>query len=246
MAVCFSRAELMGVYQRLLDAFGDPGWWPAGSRFEVLVGAVLTQNTAWSNVERALAGLQAALAGKAMDAAAILDLDEASLAQAIRSSGYFNQKAKRLRTLSHWFVEAGGFEALDRWPTEDLRRALLDLNGIGPETADDMVLYAFERPVFVVDTYTRRALARWLAGKGLPLSGEALDWPYERLRSALEAALPQDVELYQRFHGLIVLQAKASCGKRPRCEGCVLRGICGLGQDVPPAADITAGSRLDD
>lgn len=180
-----------------------------------MVGAVLTQNTAWINVERAIANL---LEADALDPARILSVEEARLAEWLRPSGYFNIKARRLRNFCGWYVEAGGYPLLARWKTERLRPALLAVNGIGPETADDMLLYAFHRPVFVIDAYTRRLFAR--------LGLIAGDEGYETLRHACETALGADVALFNEFHALIVAHAKDICRVRPRCGECVLRKRC--------------------
>jgi endonuclease-3 related protein len=209
------RGEMRALYRRLQRRYGRLDWWPAKSRFEILVGAVLTQNTAWRNVELALVRLRAA---GWTGARAILAAPRRELAEALRPSGYFNLKSERLSNLCRWFEDAGGFRRLDRWPTGRLRDALLSVNGIGPETADDILLYAFDRPVFVVDAYTRRILARL---------GLLADRPgYEVLRQRIEHALPADVAVYKQYHALIVEHAKHSCRPRPRCSGCGLAPHC--------------------
>jgi endonuclease-3 related protein len=203
------------VYRALHGAFGPQHWWPADSPFEVMVGAVLTQNTAWDNVEKAIANLRAH--GR-LDAQAIVRARHDHLAGWLRPSGYFNIKAARLKNFCRWYLEAGGHERLQQLETGALRRALLSINGVGHETADDMLLYAFERPVFVIDAYTRRLLARLGLFRG--------DEPYDELRLAIEHELGHDVALFNEFHALIVRHAKAHCRVRPRCTGCVLRAGC--------------------
>jgi endonuclease-3 related protein len=181
-----------------------------------MLGAILTQNTAWTNVERALERL---VQRCPLDAGSLLALPEAELADAIRPAGYFNVKARRLRAFCAAFVEAGGHDALAALDTPALRQALLAVNGIGPETADDMLLYAFERPVFVVDAYTRRLFTRL----GL-LAG---DEGYETIRTRFEQALGPDVPLFNEYHALIVRHAKDLCRARaPRCAGCCLADGC--------------------
>ncbi len=207
--------RLRNVFQRLLDSYGPQDWWPGETPFEIMVGAVLTQNTAWINVERAIVNL---LNHQALSPARILAVKEAQLAEWLRPSGYFNIKAKRLRNFCRWYVEAGDYRHLVHWDTERLRRALLAVNGIGPETADDILLYAFARPVFVVDAYTRRLFARLGLIEG--------DEGYETLRHAFEQALGADVELFNEYHALIVAHAKDICRVRPRCAECVLRRQC--------------------
>ena len=180
-----------------------------------MVGAVLTQNTAWRNVERAIDNLKAAAL---LEPERILHCEHAALAGALRPSGYFNVKAERLRHYCRWYLEAGGFAVLARWPTEKLRHALLGVKGVGPETADDILLYAFERPVFVIDAYTRRLFSR--------LGLCAPDVGYEGLRHDFERALPPDVALLNEYHALIVAHAKDVCRPRPRCTECALRRRC--------------------
>lgn len=207
------------VYRCLLEAYGPQGWWPGDDGFEVLVGAVLTQNAAWTNVEYALEHLRAA---DALDPEAIVALDDQRLGALIRPSGYFNVKARRLKALCRHVIEAGGMEALARKDTQALRRDLLRVNGVGRETADDIVLYAFHRPVFVIDAYTRRIFARLGRIEG--------NEGYEDLRHAFERALGPDVEVFQEYHGLLVNHAKEACAVRPRCDRCVLRRRCPVGR----------------
>lgn len=207
------------VYRRLLEAYGPQHWWPADTGFEVLVGAVLTQNAAWTNVEYALEQLRAA---NALDPDAILGLDDARLGELIRPSGYFNVKARRLKALCRHVADAGGLDALAASDTDALRRGLLGVNGIGRETADDIVLYAFHRPVFVIDAYTRRVFAR--LGR---IDGKE---GYEDLRAAFERALGPDVEVFKEYHGLLVEHAKQACLVRPRCDRCPLRRRCPVGR----------------
>lgn len=214
-----ARASLRDIYQRLLDTHGPQHWWPGDSRFEIMVGAVLTQNTTWTNVERAIANLKRA---KALSPEAIASARHARLAKWLRPSGYFNIKAKRLRSMCRWLLVQGGVRRLARLATEDLRAALLDVHGIGPETADDIVLYAFERPVFVVDAYTHRLFARLGHLNG--------DEGYETVRHLFEEALDADVRLFNEYHALIVRHGKEVCRTRPHCECCSLLEICSVGR----------------
>ena len=207
--------ELPRLYDLLLDRYGPQRWWPADSPFEVMVGAVLTQNTAWSNVEQAIARLQR---HRLLDAARLLACDPGRLAGLIRPSGYYNVKAQRLQNLCRQVESLGGVAAMRTLSTGQLRARLLEVNGIGPETADAILLYAFERPVFVVDAYLRRILARCGLIRG--------DEPYERLRQAVEAQLPGDVARLNELHALVVRHAKAHCRSRPRCTGCAAAPGC--------------------
>ena len=212
--------QARAIFERLLEQHGPQDWWPGETPFEIMVGAVLTQNTAWINVERAIANLRQA---RHLDAHRILEADDSELASLLRPSGYFNVKAARLKNYCRWYLQAGGFEVLRGWPTERLRHALLGVKGVGPETADDILLYAFERPVFVVDAYTRRIFSR--------LGHCASDVGYESLRHAFEHALAPDVALYNEYHALIVAHGKDICRPRPRCDRCALRHRCPSAQD---------------
>lgn len=204
------------AYARLSAAYGPQHWWPAETPFEVMLGAVLTQNTAWTNVERALTALAAAgvRTPRRLEA-----LAPAELEVLIRPAGTFRVKARRLRALCAWLREGGGQARLARRSTEALRAALLRVHGIGPETADAILLYAFGRAVFVVDAYARRILGRL----GVAEAGFA----YEQLRVALQGALPPAPPLLNEYHALLVAHAKARCRARaPQCADCPLRRRC--------------------
>lgn len=210
--------SLRELYEALKDIYGEQPWWPADSAFEVVVGAVLTQNAAWSNVETAIERMKTA---GLMSLPALLDTDHDTLAEVIRPSGYYNIKARRLRNLCLFLSAEGG---LDAFAANDLafqREALLKVNGVGPETADDILLYALDQPVFVIDAYTRRLLQRYGLARG--------DESYEELRSGFEQALDTDVYLFQQYHALIVMHAKAVCRKAPQCGNCSLAGSCQTG-----------------
>ncbi len=209
------RTNFKRVYRLLFAANGKQHWWPGDSTFEIMVGAVLTQNTAWSNVEKAIANLKRA---KALSPQAIVKAHPKRLATWLKPSGYFNIKAKRLRAFCKWLIEQGGAAKLNKMPTEALRHALLAVHGIGPETADDILLYAFDRPVFVIDAYTRRIFARLGLIKG--------DEGYETLRAMFEQALGKNVALLNEYHALIVIHGKDICRKRPRCDSCCLARFC--------------------
>lgn len=215
---------LQALYRGLAETYGLQPWWPGETPFEVVVGAVLTQNAAWSNVEQAIARLKAE---GLLSLDAILAAEPVRLGAAIRPAGYFNVKARRLRNLCEFLRGAGGLEALARRTTAELRAGLLAVNGIGPETADDILLYALERPVFVIDAYTRRLLQRLRLASG--------DEDYEALRSGFEAAMQPELQLYQQFHALIVTHAKAVCRKAPRCTSCSLAADCPTGTGLAGA-----------
>ncbi len=203
------------TYDRLLDTYGKQAWWPAQSRFEIIIGAILGQNTAWVNVEKAIANLTSQ---HITTAYTILATPIASLAEFIRPSGFFNVKAKRLRAFCQWFCDVGGFDYLETQSTTDLRQQLLSLHGIGAETADDILLYCLARPVFVIDAYTRRIFSRLGTIDGKE--------PYEQLRYWFENSLASDVNVYQQYHALIVEHAKQSCRTKPICDTCCLTKRC--------------------
>lgn len=213
---------LQKTYETLFRHYGRQHWWPGETAFEVMVGSVLTQNTAWTNVEKAIAKLHEA---GAMEAELILKAPQRRVAAWIRSAGYFNVKAKRLRNFCAWYVGHGGEKRLRRLETVALRHELLRINGVGPETADDILLYAFHRPVFVIDAYTRRLFSRLQMLDG--------DEPYEEMRSHIEASLRRQtrserkmVPLFNEYHALIVRHGKEICKPRPRCGTCRLARRC--------------------
>lgn len=210
-----SHRRFREIYDALYAAHGPQHWWPGETAFEIMVGAVLTQNTAWINVERAIANLKQA---DALSPQAIVAAHPKRLAKWLKPSGYFNVKAKRLRAFCRWLIDEGGTAALARLPTDTLRVRLLAVHGVGPETADDILLYAFERPVFVIDAYTRRIFQRLGTIRG--------DEDYETLRAAFEQALGPDTALYNEYHGLIVRQGKDICRTRPRCAQCAIARSC--------------------
>lgn len=209
---------LKTLYNTLYRRYGPQDWWPGETPFEIMVGAVLTQNTAWINVERAIINL---LEAGALSAEAILAAHPKRLAAWLKPSGYFNVKAKRLKNYCRWYVQEGGYERLSEWPTDKLRHGLLSVNGVGPETADDILLYAFERPVFVIDAYTRRLFKRLGMIEG--------DESYEDLRRYFEKGLQRSndrVQVFNEYHALIVIHAKDICKTKPVCRDCCFVKRC--------------------
>jgi endonuclease-3 related protein len=208
--------SLQAIYQKLYSFFGPQHWWPGETRLEVIVGAVLTQNTNWANVEKALTNLKRT---RNLSMSAIHQLPRAKLASLIKSSGYFNIKAKRLKNLIHFIVTEyeGDLDAMAAAPTEVLRAKLLSVNGVGEETADSILLYAFDKPIFVVDAYTRRLLYR----HGLI----GIDAAYPRMQDVFAEHLPVDVKMFNEYHALIVRLGKHYCRPKPLCEQCPLNKI---------------------
>lgn len=211
---------LLDIYRRLLERFGPQGWWPGDTPLEVAVGAVLTQNAAWTNVARAIENLKEAglLDGRAA-LGRLLALPADRLEYLIRPSGYYRLKARRLRSLLEFLAARGGLEGLARVETAALREALLGVRGVGPETADSLLLYALGRPVFVIDAYTRRMLLR----HGLAAEEDG----YAELQALFMDNLAADARLFNEYHALIVRLAKEHCRARPRCQGCPLEGLAG-------------------
>jgi len=203
------------LYDALFARWGPQGWWPARTPFETVVGAILTQHTAWTNVERAIANLRRA---RRLTPRALWATPPAVLAELIRPAGYFNVKARRLRAfIERLFDRFGGrLDRLFAMPTGALRAELLSIHGIGPETADSILLYAALRPVFVADAYARRALARhgWVDFRA----------PYDAVASFFTNRLPRDTARFNEYHALIVRLGKEQCRARPRCEECPWRG----------------------
>ena len=207
---------LISMYDAMYACAGPRGWWPGRTRFEVCVGAILTQNTAWRNVKRAIDNLKRA---RVLTPQALRDISLADLAQLIVPSGYYNMKAGKLKNFVEFLYHeyGGSLNKLFALDVPDLRARLLGVNGIGPETADSMILYAAHKPIFVIDAYTRRILSR----HGLALA----DAPYDDLRMLFEDNLPADVPLFNEYHALIVFVGHHYCKKTPLCAECPLQGF---------------------
>jgi len=211
-----SRQTLLDIYTRLYERYGTQDWWPGDTVFEIIVGAILTQNTNWKNVEKAITNLKniGCLAPETLNGLPIQEL-----AELIRPAGYFNIKAQRLKHFLDWLFEKydGSLESLEALPLSSLREQLLGIKGIGPETADSICLYAFEKPIFVVDTYTARIFGRH--GMIEPGSG------YEQIQEMFHGDLEADAVLFNEFHALIVQAGKEYCKTKPICDGCPLESL---------------------
>ena len=208
---------LLSIYRRLLAHFGPQHWWPARESFEVIVGAILTQSAAWGNVEKAIANLRAA---EALSPRAIRRLPISKLATLVHPCGYYNAKALKLKSFACWL---GNYydDDLDRLfanNTDDLRQQLLSIHGIGQETADSIILYAANKPIFVIDAYTRRIINRI----GLAPDRNS----YAAYQTLFMEHLPPDVELFNEYHALLVCLGKNVCRSRPLCQQCCLNNIC--------------------
>jgi len=227
--------ELLPRYYSVLRArFGPQQWWPARTRLEVILGAILTQNTTWHNATLALRNLRKSglLSWQALRRACLSGLEAC-----VRPSGFYRQKARTIRDFVDWLSRehAGSLDRLFSLSTDELRRRLLDLRGLGPETADAIILYAVERPVFVADAYTRRVLARH------GFVSEAAD--YHQTQEFLHAHLPPDASLFNEFHALLVAVGKTHCKPRsPRCAGCPLEEFLPQGGAAQGRAQAPAGT----
>ncbi|RDW17419.1 endonuclease III domain-containing protein [Oceanobacillus chungangensis] len=201
------------IYDKLFEHYGPQSWWPAETPFEMMIGSILVQNTNWRNVDKALIKLGPYFEPEIIDHFPIEDL-----AQLIRSSGFYNIKAKRIKAFMEWFrqydYDTKRIKAINN---TELRKALINIHGIGKETADVMLVYAFEKPIFVVDAYARRIFYR--LGYNMPTS-------YDGFRKLVEKELPEELTLYNEFHALLVEHAKQFCRSKPICKECPLLDIC--------------------
>ncbi len=208
--------QLTEVYQLLFDRFGPQHWWPGETQFEIIAGAVLTQNTNWANVKKAIANLKSA---HLLTPEKLYHLDPSQLAELIRPAGYYNIKAKRLKNFVNWLFQNydGQLTNLQNLDTGQLRAELLAIKGIGPETADSILLYAFNREIFVIDAYTARIACR----HGLIQPGA----DYEQLRELFQSNLPQDSQLFNEYHALLVRLGKEFCRPKAKCSACPLEKL---------------------
>lgn len=208
-----SQNKLYEIYEALFSFYGDLQWWPADSVYEVMVGAILTQNTAWSNVEKAIERF-----GGDLTPERVLRLPLPELQELIRPAGFYKQKSQYLKALTEWFMRYDcDAERISKLRLEEVRKELLQLYGVGRETADSILLYGFHFPTFVVDAYTLRLFRRY------PLDAGST---YRQVKAFIESKMPRETLLYNRFHALIVQNGKEHCKKKPRCAGCPLEETC--------------------
>ena len=211
-----SKKILSEMFDRLFQYYGPQHWWPGETPFEVMVGAILTQNTNWRNVEKAINNLKSA---SALDPVVMLELSDAHLAALIKPAGYFNVKTQRLKNFVQFLQQnyQGSIEDMRDSPTQQLREDLLSVKGIGPETADSILLYALQHPIFVIDAYTYRVLTRHF------LMHE--DAAYEEMQEFFVDHVPAEEAHYNEFHALLVSVGKDFCRPKPQCELCPLQGL---------------------
>lgn len=201
------------IYEHLFEHYGPQHWWPADTDFEMMISAILVQNTNWRNVEKALEQLRPYLTPQQLDV-----LSKEEIAQFIRSSGFYNRKAERIKSFLSWLKNYHfHIDSIRDKDKKQLREELLQISGIGKETADSILLYVFNTPVFIVDAYAKRIFYR--------LGYDLLD-DYDSFRQLVEKELPQDVQLYNEFHALLVQHAKTYCKSKPICDRCPLSGLC--------------------
>lgn len=201
------------VFHALEQHYGEFEWWHKDKPYEVMLGAILVQNTNWNNAEKALQNL-----GHALDPKRIADMDEQSLAPLLRPSGYYNQKAKKVKALTAWFEKYHfDIELVRKRDKSTLRTELLEIKGVGNETADAILVYAIRKPSFVIDNYTRRIFSRY--GLNVPKD-------YNTFRMLIEQTIPNNTDLYAYYHGLMVEHAQKFCNKIPKCNGCPLEENC--------------------
>ncbi len=207
---------LLNIYQQLLACYGPQHWWPAQEPFEVIVGAILTQSAAWGNVEKAITNLKSA---EALSAKTLRQMPLPELARLIHPCGYYNAKALKLKSFAHWLVDYDdNLDELFAADTCHLRQQLLSVHGVGPETADSIILYAANKPIFVIDAYTRRIINR--IGLAPENSG------YAAYQELFMDNLPADTRLFNEYHALLVCLAKDVCRSHSRCQQCCLNNIC--------------------
>ena len=219
------RPSLLAVYNRLLEEYGPRVWWPGDGPFDFIIGAILTQAASWKNVELALANLKAA---DCWSFQAIHACPLETLAEIVRPSGYFNAKAAKLKAFASHLLERheGNLDQMFSQDTQTLRQELLSIHGIGPETADDILVYAAGKPSFVIDAYTIRIMERLGIG---PDNGKNRYGDWQQL---FHNQLPLDVPLFNEFHALLDHHAGRACRKSPVCEGCCLLDVCLTGQNT--------------
>lgn len=204
------------IYKKLYDKFGPQYWWPAKTKFEVMLGAILTQNTNWGNVEKAIMNLRKA---DILSPLKVKKISVKRLASLIKPSGYYNIKAARIKNFVNFIFKEykGNLCAMGKEPLDDLREKLLGINGIGPETADSILLYALDKPIFVVDAYTKRILLRH---HFIEQNVE-----YQFIQKIFMESLPHDIKIFNEYHALIVRLGKEICASKPSCDLCPLKGI---------------------
>jgi endonuclease-3 related protein len=208
-----TEQRLLNIFRTLLLSFGKRNWWPGETELEIIVGAILTQNTSWKNVEKAINNMKAQ---GVLDVDTLHTITKDQLGEIIKPSGFYNQKSSRLKLFINVLHENfnKSIDNLKYYDTNDLRKLMLSINGIGPETADSILLYALNRPVFVVDAYTKRFLKNHQIYDG--------DDRYDDIQNFFMANLPLDTYLFNEFHALIVCLCQNYCKKKPECIKCPL------------------------
>jgi endonuclease-3 related protein len=211
------RSTLLEIYRSLEAQYGPQHWWPGETRFEIIIGAILTQSAAWTNVEKCIANLKS---NDVLSSEALREIPLEQLAELIYPSGYYNAKAEKIKAFVHWLGERYGdsLDELFALDVPELRRELLSVHGVGEETADSIILYAGCKPIFVIDAYTRRIMERFGLGPAKKT--------YAAYQETFMMHLPHDEELFNEYHALFVRHGKDWCKKKPQCDGCCLSSLC--------------------
>jgi endonuclease-3 related protein len=205
---------LINIYQILFEKFGPQSWWPGESKEEIIIGAILTQNTNWNNVDRAINNLKR---HSLLDFTRLSEISEEELCRLIRPAGYYNQKAERLKAIAQFF-QTNPLNKCNHLSIQEIREKLLSIKGIGEETADSILLYAFDKPMFVVDAYTKRIFYR--------LGFFQDNISYKEAQDFFMKHIKPDARLYNEYHALLVKLGKEFCKRKPKCEGCILNHLC--------------------
>lgn len=212
------KLSLNNIYRIFFKAYGEQHWWPGDTPFEISIGAILTQNVSWKNVETAILNLKK---NRMLTPRALLEKSEKEIAPLIRPTGYYNQKAKKLKNFIEWFRGYNfSFKKVETMELAVLRDELLSVNGIGPETADSILLYALGKKIFVVDAYTRRIFTRTGFLKGHE--------SYHEIQEMFHSRFPGSIQDYNEYHALIVKHGKDVCRTKPLCHDCCIRKYCGV------------------
>ena len=218
-----TQSYLMNIYDKMLNRYGPQRWWIYDNPLNIIIGSILTQGTAWVNVEKAIANL---IAEEAMSLHVLRGLPEKTLSQIIYPSGYFNSKARKLKAMANYigYHFNDNLDSMREGKTDILRKMLLDIHGVGDETADTILLYAFDKPTFIVDNYTKRLFYR------LGIINENVS--YGTLKSLFLNEIKSDSDLLKEYHALIIDHGQKVCGKKPKCENCCLLDVCSTGEKL--------------
>jgi len=222
----YPKTSLLAIYQLLYERYGPQHWWPAETPLEMIIGAILTQSAAWTNVEKAIHNLKAS---SSLSIEGLRSLSQDELARLIYPSGYYNVKARKVKAFVEWLADrySGDLDRMFALDIAKLRQELLSVHGVGEETADSVILYAAHKSIFVIDAYTRRLITRL----GLAPQKET----YAAFQTLFMDNLPHDEALFNEYHALLVQHGKTVCRQAPLCTGCCLNHLCSTSTvSLPP------------